>query len=58
MTGPDGTKSLAYTGLIAPLIEAVQEQQAEISQLRVILAVVFVATFFPTFLLWRNRKKR
>jgi hypothetical protein len=31
-TGPDGMKSMAYAGLIAPLIKAMQEQQAIIEQ--------------------------
>ena len=32
-TGPDGIKSMAYVGLMAPLIKAMQEQQAEIDRL-------------------------
>jgi Chaperone of endosialidase len=53
-TAPDGTKALAYTGLIAPLIEAAKEQQAEINQLRAGLAVVFLG---GVFFIWRNRAK-
>ena len=56
VTAPDGTKSLAYTGLIAPLIEAAKEQQAEINQIRAMLALVFCAALLPTFLLWRTRR--
>jgi hypothetical protein len=33
-TGADGMKSVNYNALVAPLIEAVKEQQAEIDQLR------------------------
>ena len=53
-TAPDGTKSLAYTGLIAPLIEAAKEEQAEINQLRAMLAAVFLGGLF---LFWRTRTK-
>jgi hypothetical protein len=54
VTAPDGTKSLAYSGLIAPLIEAAKEEQAEINQLRAGLAVVFLGGLF---FLWRSRAK-
>jgi len=37
-TGPDGMKSLNYSGLIAPVIEAVKEQQAQIEQLKAEIA--------------------
>jgi len=33
-TGTDGTKSVNYSALIAPLIEAVKEQQKEIQDLK------------------------
>ena len=53
-TGPDGMKSMGYVGLVGPMIEAMQEQQAEIDQLRAGLAVVFLGGLF---FLWRNRAK-
>jgi hypothetical protein len=56
-TDPDGSKSLNYVGLAAPLIEAMQEQQAEIDRLQAVLAVVFCIALVPGFLLWRNRTK-
>ena len=56
-TGPDGMKSMGYVELVAPLIKAVQEQQAEIDQLRAGLAAVFSAALLSGFLLWRNRAK-
>lgn len=56
-TDKDGSKSLGYVGLVAPLIKAVQEQQAEIEHLREALAVVFFIALVPGFLLWRNRAK-
>lgn len=55
-TAPDGTKSMAYTSLIAPMIEATKEQQAEINQLRAMLTIVLCAALWPSFLLWRNRR--
>ena len=33
-TGPDGMKGINYSALIAPLIEAVKQQQAQINELR------------------------
>jgi hypothetical protein len=56
-TDPDGSKSLGYVGLVAPLIKAMQEQQAEIDYLRAGLAIVFCIALVPGFLLWRNRAK-
>jgi len=53
-TGTDGMKSMSYVSLAAPMIEAMQEQQAEINQLRAGLAVVFLGGLF---LLWSNRAK-
>ncbi|NEP35885.1 tail fiber domain-containing protein [Moorena sp. SIO3B2] len=38
--GPDGMKSLNYEGLISPLIEAIKEQQVQITQLRTELQVL------------------
>ncbi len=32
--GPDGLKAVAYAGLVAPMIEAIKEQQAQIEALR------------------------
>ena len=49
-------KSISYVSLAAPLIKAVQEQQAEINQLRTMLAIVLCAALLPTFLLWRNHR--
>jgi hypothetical protein len=42
---------------VAPLIKAMQEQQAQIDHLRAGLAVVFCIALVPGFLLWRNRAK-
>lgn len=60
-TDPDGTKALGYVGLVAPLIKAMQEQQAEIqeqrAEMRAGLALVFCIALVPGFLLWRNRAK-
>jgi hypothetical protein len=53
-TDPDGMKSISYVSLAAPLIKAVQEEQAEINQLRAMLAI---AVSGGVFLLWRNRAK-
>ena len=52
-TGTDGIKSMAYVGLVAPMIEAMQEQQAEINQLRAMLAVMLLGGLF---FLWRNHR--
>jgi hypothetical protein len=38
------------------MIEALQEQQAEITQLRAMLAIVFVVALLPAFLFWKNRE--
>jgi hypothetical protein len=60
-TDPDGTKAMGYVGLVAPLIKAMQEQQAQIqeqrAEMRAGLAIVFCIALVPGFLLWRNRTK-
>ena len=56
LTDTNGMKSLNYVALVAPIIQGMQEQQAEINQLRAMLAVVLCAALFPTFLLWRNHR--
>jgi hypothetical protein len=53
-TDASGMKSMAHVSLVTPMIEGMQEQQAEINQLRAGLAVMF---FGSLFLLWRNRAK-
>lgn len=53
-TDATGMRSMNYVGLIAPLIEATKEQEDEINQLQVGLAVLFLG---GVFLLWRNRAK-
>ena len=54
ITRPDGMKALNYIGFIAPLTEAMQEQQAEINQLRLAL---FVVVCGGGVMLWRGRKR-
>ena len=54
ITRPDGMKALNYIGFIAPLTEAVQEQQTEINQLRLALLVVVCG---GGVMLWRSLKR-
>jgi peptidase G2-like protein/endosialidase-like protein len=47
-TGPDGMKSIDYTGLIAPVIEAIKEQQRIIDELSLVRAGSDFAEYFQS----------
>jgi hypothetical protein len=57
-TGTDGIKSLSYVSLVAPMIEAMQEQQAEIKTLWAAIVICFGTILFLGFRLWRTGKIR
>jgi trimeric autotransporter adhesin len=55
-TDASGMKSMAYVGLIGPMIKAMQEQQAEIKTLWAAILVCFSTTLLLAFRLWRTGK--
>jgi Chaperone of endosialidase len=55
-TGDNGMKSMAYVELVAPLIKAMQEQQAEIKTLWIVIMAGFSAIILLGFCFWRTRK--